>query len=1220
VNCSNCGADARPGQKFCEECGARLSDACPHCGQAVQPGARFCGECGMSLQATADGMPAASDEPSPSLSTPVEAPAAPAATAERRLVSVLFADLVGFTTLAEGRDAEAVRDLLTRYFDTSREIVARYGGTVEKFIGDAVMAVWGAPTAHEDDAERAVRAALDLVEAVQGLGASLGATGLQARAGVLTGEAAVTVGAEGQGMVAGDLVNTASRLQAVAPPGTVVVGQATRDSASMAVSFEELGAQAVKGKELPVPAWRAVRVIAGRGGAGRYWGLEPPFEGRDEELRLLKDLFHATAREKRARLVTILGQAGSGKSRLTREFEKYTDGLVEDTYWHIGRSPSYGEGITFWALGEMVRKRAGLAETDDAATTRERIAATLVEYVPDETERRWIEPRLLQLLGVEEAAEAGALPSGPNQLSGQREEVFAAWRTFFERVADHGPTVMAFEDLEFADPGVLDFIDHVLEWSRAHPIFVIALARPELLERRPGWGAGHRNFVAIGLEPLTDDAMRGMLAGLVPGLPETAVRAILSRAEGVPLYAVETVRMLLNTGRLVASEGVFQPAGDLASLEVPDTLHALIAARLDALEPSDRSVLQDAAVLGQTFTLAALSAVSGESPDTLEPRLRALVRREVLGLDIDPRSPERGQYGFVQGLVREVAYSTLSKRDRRSRHLAAARYFETQGDEEIVGALAMHYLDAWRAAPDGPDGDAVAAQARVALRAAADRASRLHSPSQALSYLVHALDVTPDPLERAAVLERAGAAAEASADFAGAERYSSEAMEIYRANGNMSAVARIGGALGFSMALAGDLDRSIDFLTALYDEVKDRPEDPGVVALTGSLARAHAMTRQGWGMAIELADRALVSAERLDRVDLIADTVITKGVGLGQSHRIREAQILLSGVIALAEARGLPVADLRARINISQFALPDDPRSGFEASRVGIERAQRLGLRARETILAGNAFFNAVFTGDWDWCIATSPSILRDEPMRFGLTEVLGYPILMRAFRGETAGIDEAVDLVHESIAESTDPQYEQMMVWFDNALALAQGRPEAAVARGDLTDTTYGSLANAMAGHAALWLRDAGRAKTALGYIEAMQVRGRFLDATRLTLEAGIAALTGMSDEAVTGFAEAARRVRELDLPLALALTLLDAVATLGPDTPAGRAAADEAHDVITKLRAAALLERLEALTAGTSKGREKRPTKAAAAGAGTDGTEAPEAAEAEAAVSRPA
>ena len=1191
MSCTNCGAETRPGQRFFLSCGTRLDEVCPSCGLPVEPAARFCGECGTARQAGSANGPAALAIGPAALATGEAGIAAPPTasaerSAERRLVSVLFADLVGFTTLAEGRDAEAVRDLLTTYFDAAREVVGRYGGTIEKFIGDAVMAVWGAPTAHEDDAERAVRAALDLVEAVKSLGTSLGAPGLQARAAVLTGEAAVTVGAEGQGMVAGDLVNTASRLQAVAPAGAVLVGQATRDSASVAVSFEEVGEQTLKGKSLPVPAWRAVRVVAGRGGAGRYWGLEPPFEGRDEELRLLKDLFHATARERRARLVTVLGQAGTGKSRLTREFEKYTDGLVETVYWHVGRSPSYGEGITFWALGEMVRKRAGLAETDDTQTTRERIAETLLEYVPDETERRWIEPRLLQLLGIEEGR------------GGEREEVFAAWRTFFERVSDKGPTIMAFEDLEFSDPGMLDFIDHVLEWSRAHPIFILALARPELLERRPGWGAGHRNFVAIGLEPLSDEAMRGMLAGLVPGLPEPAVRAILSRAEGVPLYAVETVRMLLNTGRLVTQDGVYQPAGDLTELEVPDTLHALIAARLDALESSDRSVLQDAAVIGQTFTLAALAAVSGESPDNLEPRLRALVRREVLVLDIDPRSPERGQYGFVQGLVRDVAYSTLSKRDRRSRHLAAARYFESIGDEEIVGALAMHYVDAWKAAPEGPEGEAVAAQARVSLRAAAERAASLHSPAQALSYLEHALAVTPDPLERAAVLERAAAAAHDSADIPVAEQYSNEAIAIHRANGDMTAVARITAALGLSLAFAGELDRSIELLDPLYEELSDRLDDPGVLALTASLARAHALKRQGWARAIELADRALVAAERLDLIDVIADAVITKAVGLGQSHRLREALILLSGVLALAETRGLVVAELRARINISQFALSDDPRLALEVARVGIERAQKFGLRARETILAGNAFFAALFTGDWDWAIARSPEVLREEAIRFGLTEVLGYPLLMRALRGDTEGIAEGVEAMRESIKESTDPQYPQMMAWVDAAIALAQGRPGsvASVVPADLEDPTYGSLAYAMLGHAALWLRDPALARKALASLDGLQIGGRLFDANMRTIQAGIAALEGRSGDAVSAFAEATRQLRELGLPFALALADLDVLATLGPDGPAGQAAAEEARDILTRLGAMALLDRLDQTSTPASPSTRSRRARTAA------------------------
>ena len=338
-------------------------------------------------------------------------------------------------------------------------MITRYGGTVEKFIGDAVMAVWGAPTAREDDAERAVRAGLDLVDAVVILG-----SGMEARAGVLTGEAAVTIGATNQGLVAGDIVNTASRLQSAAPPGGVLVGEATQRAAAGAIMFEPAGEQTLKGKATPVPAWRAIRVVAQRGGRGRSDTLEAPFVGRDEELRQLKDLFHATGREGRARLISVIGPAGIGKTRLAWEFLKYVDGLVERVWWHDGRSPAYGDGISFWALGEMVRGRAGLVETDDEATSRAKIAEALRTHVPDEAERAWIEPAMHTLLGV-----GGA--------SMNSEQLFSAWRTFFERLATSGPVVMVFEDLHFADPGLLDFIDHLLEWSRNAPITIITLAR-----------------------------------------------------------------------------------------------------------------------------------------------------------------------------------------------------------------------------------------------------------------------------------------------------------------------------------------------------------------------------------------------------------------------------------------------------------------------------------------------------------------------------------------------------------------------------------------------------------------------------------------------------------------------------------------------------------------------------------------------------------------------
>jgi len=363
--------------------------ACPSCGAANDPEDAFCGACGTALGAQA--------APAPATQANAAGTATPAA--ERRLVSVLFADLVGFTTASEGRDAEDTRELLTRYFDTSRTIIERYGGTVEKFIGDAVMAVWGTPVATEDDAERAVRAALDLVAAVSALGDEAGAH-LRARAGVLTGEAAVTLGAHDQGMVAGDLVNTASRIQGAAEPGTVLVGESTRRTTEAAIAYGNAGTFELKGKSEPVPLWRALRVTSGRQGALKQTGLEAPFVGRDRELRKIKDIFHSSAEERRAHLVSVTGIAGIGKSRLAWEFYKYFDGLAENVYWHRGRCLSYGDGVTYWALADMVRMRCRITEDEPPDSALSKLHATLDEHLLDADERRFVEPRLAQLLGI----------------------------------------------------------------------------------------------------------------------------------------------------------------------------------------------------------------------------------------------------------------------------------------------------------------------------------------------------------------------------------------------------------------------------------------------------------------------------------------------------------------------------------------------------------------------------------------------------------------------------------------------------------------------------------------------------------------------------------------------------------------------------------------------------------------------------------------------------
>ena len=523
ITCPACGTENSAGRKFCGGCGQPLALTCAACGAANEPDMRFCGQCGSPLDAAAPERP------------PAAAPAA-----ERRLVSVLFADLVGFTTLSESRDAEEVRELLSHYFDSCRSLIGRYGGTVEKFIGDAVMAVWGTPVATEDDAERAVRAGLDLVASVAALGDEFGAPGLAARVGVLTGEAAVTLGAEGEGMVAGDLVNTASRIQSAAEPGTVLVGEATRRTSEAAIAYADAGSHELKGKAEPVQLWRASRVVSGRQGALKSAGLEAPFVGRERELRQLKELFHACADEKKPHLVSVTGIAGIGKSRLGWEFYKYFDGLADTIYWHRGRCLAYGEGVTYWALADMIRMRCLIAEDEDDASAAAKLHATVEEHLRDPADRTFVEPRLAQLLAL------------GDHKPGEQQDLFAAWRLFFERLAETYPTVLAFEDLQWADASLLDFVEYLIEWSRGHPIFVLTLARPELADRRPSWGAGHRHFSSMYLEPLGEAAMEELLTGLVPGLPEEIRAQVLARAEGVPLYAVETVRMLIDRGALVA--------------------------------------------------------------------------------------------------------------------------------------------------------------------------------------------------------------------------------------------------------------------------------------------------------------------------------------------------------------------------------------------------------------------------------------------------------------------------------------------------------------------------------------------------------------------------------------------------------------------------------------------------------------------------------------------
>ena len=653
MRCSQCGASLEEDDRFCGDCGAPAR-GCSSCGEPLAPGKRFCHACGSAV----------GDAPAPAATMGTGARQSGAPVAERRVCSVLFCDLVGFTPLSEARDPEAVRELLSQYFAVARTVIDRYGGMAEKFIGDAVMAVWGASAATERDAERAVRAALDLVHAVAELGDDTGITGLTARAGVVTGQVAVTVGAVGEGIVAGDAVNTAARIQSVAGPGQVLADGATQRLAEPAIGFADAGEHALKGKAEPQRLWRATRVLSGIGGAQRVDGLEAPLTGRDAELRTIRDLFHAAADRRVPRLVLVSGPPGVGKSRLGWEFEKYTDGLTAQVWWHRGRCLSYGEGVAFWALAEIMRQRLGIAEEDPAEVAAAKLAEGLDRFISDSGERPYVGRRLGRLVGVAAGGDDGS-PLGPDEL-------FAGWRLFFERLAASRPVVLLIEDAQYADSGLLDFLDHLVHWVRDLPVYMLVFARPELARARPGFGTG-RNRATLALDPLDPVSMGQLVDALVPGMPAGTRAKITGHAQGNPLFAVETVRSLIDRDIVQPTEGVYRLVGKVDELAVPDSLHALLAARLDALDPEVRALLADAAVLGTTFAAEALTAVSGRGEDAVRAALADLVRREVLSVSADPLSPERGSYQFAQQMLRQVAYDTLSRRDRKAGHLKSGR-------------------------------------------------------------------------------------------------------------------------------------------------------------------------------------------------------------------------------------------------------------------------------------------------------------------------------------------------------------------------------------------------------------------------------------------------------------------------------------------------------------------------------------------------------------------
>ena len=1098
-------------------------------------------------------------------------PTAAAPAAERRLVSVLFADLVGFTGASEGRDPEETRELLSRYFDTCRRLIELYGGTVEKFIGDAVMAVWGTPTATEDDAERAVRAALDLVAAVTALGDEVGTPELRARAGVLTGEAAVTLGAEGQGMVAGDLVNTASRIQSIAEPGTVVAGEATRRASDQAIVYADAGLHELKGKTELVRLWLALRVVSGARGALKSAGLEAPFVGRDRELRRIKDLFHTCADESKPQLISITGIGGIGKSRLAWEFYKYFDGLPQITYWHRGRCLSYGEGVTYWALADMVRWRARISEDEEPASALAKLAEVVEQHLPDPEERRFVEPRLQHLLALEEGRF-------------ERDDLFAAWRLFFERLADVYPTVLVFEDMQWADASLLDFIEYLLEWSRNFPLFVVTLARPELQERRPGWGAASRNFTSFFLEPLPENAMHALLEGLVPGLPHELEERILERAEGVPLYAVETVRMLLDRGALVLDGAVYRPTATIEALEVPETLHALVAARLDALSGEERRVLQDGAVLGKTFTKRALSVLSGLPEPELEPILAALIRKEVLGVQSDPRSPEHGQYGFLQDLLRRVSYETLAKADRKAKHLAAAAFLEQGwGEHEVVEVVASHYLDAYNTAPDADDGDEIRAKAGELLARAGERAASLGASEEGERYFAQAAELAGDRIRTAELEEQAGRMAWLGARAGRARAFLDEAHTVFEGEGLKKEAARVSAVLAEIDFREGHPPRAVERLEAALAELEEEDPDEDVATVAAQLGRFLVLNRQ-LDLAAPHLERALELAEALDLPEVFCQALTSKSVLFTTRNRLQEARILLGGALDRALANDLHWSALRAINNLGVvLESSDEYADAVELIDRGLELARRVGNRVWERNLAGGAVSSLVLLGRWEEALARV-SETSDGPAEAVL---LTHLATVHSERGDTTRAKTQLDAPILQASEDVQARTalgvaEATILRKEGRLREAIDRAESVLAIGDELGITFLTVK--------LGLIEALEAAFALGETQKLRELLEKIEVLRPgerppLLEAHLHRFRGKLAGDGAEFAAATELFRERALTFWLAVTLLEHAELLASQgrTADAEPLLAESREIFEQLEAAPWLARVESTEAGS-------------------------------------
>jgi class 3 adenylate cyclase/tetratricopeptide (TPR) repeat protein len=937
---------------------------------------------------------------------------------ERKVVTCLFCDLVGFTARAERLDPEDVRALLSPYHARVRSELERFGGTVEKFIGDAVMALYGAPVAHEDAPERAVRAALAIREWAAEQGEDL-----QVRIGVNTGEALVTLGArpsEGESMAAGDVVNTAARLQAAAPLNGVLVGEQTHSATVPTIDYREAGAVVGKGKEKPISVWEALGV--------RTDLVDPtlaPLVGRRRELGLLVSTLERVRDECSPELVTLLGVPGIGKTRLLRELVRIAEGGSTTVTVRRGRSLPYGEGVSFWALAEIVKSQAGVLENDAAEQVSEKLRDAVSGVVPDPAEALWVERQLRPLVGL------------ADETSTSLEEAFAAWRRFVEAVADEKPLVLVFEDLHWADDALLDFVDELVERSSGVPLFVLATARPELLERRPDWGGGKSNALTVSLSPLSDDDTARLLSALLerPLLDADTQAVLLARAGGNPLYAEQYARILFERGDVQA---------------LPETVQGIIAARLDALSDAEKRVLQDAAVVGKAFWRGAVEAVQGVAHSQAGELLHSLERKEFVQRARRSSVAGETEYSFRHVLIREVAYGQIPRAARAEKHRRAAAWIQSLGrPEDHAEVIAHHYLAALellRAA--GQESQSLEAQARIALRDAGDRAMGLNAYATAVAFYDKALELWPaDDPDRAELLFRL-AKAEFQIDNRPLESLL-ESLAALLASGEAERAAEAETLLAIGFHCVGDSKRSLEHTAQAAARLETAPPSRAKAFVLAN--RARFLTMNGFmAEGIASAQEALGMAEELELDELRASAL--HAIGLARLWRDDFGGIDdLEESLRLMLAHGSPFEICRIYLNVGvAYEMVGRNDRAVELLRLRQEIADRFGLRRVTVLGAGLLGFHAFLAGHWDEAERLAGEHVADEGDDFAWMLVTWVGGLIHAARDDPADAAAACDRIVKFYRANDDHYGLALSLAFRARVALVLGERDAALAIGN--------------------------------------------------------------------------------------------------------------------------------------------------------------------------